>query len=67
MLDDVVTKSVCEDLSWQRRYCNSRALSFQYISKVLEIGIAAPDRTVFELECGDIGTANDFVVSVHAA
>lgn len=67
MLDDVVTETIGEHLAWQRGDGDASALALEDVAKVLEVGIAAADCAVLELEGRDIGPTNNFVIRVHAA
>jgi len=67
MLNHIITKPIRKHLPRQRRDRDTRALALQDIAEVFEVGVAAADGAVFELEGGDVGAADDFVVGVHAA
>ena len=67
MLNHIVAKPVCKHFPGQRRYRNSCGLAFQDIAEVFEIAVAPAHGRVLELEGGDVGTADNFVISVHGA
>ena len=67
MLNDIVAEPVRKHLPGQGRDRHARALPLQYVAEVFEIGVAAPHAAVLQLEGGDVGPADDFVVGVHAA
>ena len=67
VLNDIVAESIRKNFAWQWRYGDSSALALQYVSEVFEIGISPTDRAMFELESGNICTADDFIVRVHVA
>ena len=67
MLNNIVTKPVCKNLSRQRRNGHTSALPLQNIAEVLEVRVASADNAMVELEGGDIGSAHDLVVGVHVA
>ena len=67
MLNYVVGEAVGEHLPRQGGDGNPFALPLQYVAEVLEVGVAAADGAVLELEGGDVGAANDLVVCVHRA
>ncbi len=67
MLDHIIAEPIRKHLARQRRDRNTRALALEDITEVFEVRVAAADGAVFELEGGDVGAADDFVVCVHAA
>lgn len=67
MLNHIVTESIGKDLARQGWNGNPRRFPFQDIAEVFEVGVASADGAVLEFERGDVGTADDFVVGVHAS
>ena len=67
VLDDVVAEPVGEHLARQWGNGDSRALALQDIAEILEIGVAAANDRVLQLEGGDVGSADDLVGGVHVA
>ena len=67
VLDDVVAEAVREDLAGKRGDGNAGALTLQNVAEVFEVGVAAADGAVLELEGGNVGPADNLVVRVHAA
>ncbi len=66
-LDDVVGEAVGEDLAGQGGDGDAGALALEDVAEVLEVAVAAVDGALAQLEGGDVGPADDLVVSVHAA
>lgn len=67
MLNHIITESIGEDFSWERRNRHARTFALEYIAEIFKIAVAAADGAVAKLECGDIGAADNFVVGVHVA
>lgn len=67
MLNHIIRKPIREYLPRQRRDRDPRRLPLEYIPEVLEIGVSAPYDGMFQFECGDVGSADDFVGRVHVA
>lgn len=67
MLDHIVAESVRKHFARQRWDGDTRALPLEDVTEVFEVGVASADGAVLELEGGDIGAADDFVVCVHTA
>lgn len=67
MLNHIITETIREDLAGQRWYCDARAFPLQDVTEVFEVGVAASDSAVLELEGGDVRAANYLVIGVHAA
>lgn len=65
MLNHIIRKPVCEHLARQWRNRHPGAFSLENISEVLEVGIAAADYGVAQLEGWDVGACMDLVGSVH--
>lgn len=67
MLNHIVAEPVRKHLPRQRRNRHPRALPLQNVAEVLKIRVAAAHAAVQQLERGDVGSADDFVVRVHVA
>jgi hypothetical protein len=66
-LDDVVAEAVGEDLTGQGRDGDAGGLALEDVAEVLEVGVAAADGALAQLEGRDVGAADNLVVGVHGA
>lgn len=66
MLDHIIAEAVREDLAWKRGDGHPRTFPLQDVTEVFEVGVAAANGAVLQLEGGDVGPADDLVVGVHA-
>lgn len=66
-LNHIIAETIRKYLSRQRRDCDSGALTLQNVAEILKVGVATTDAALAQLEGGDVGSAQDFVVGVHGA
>lgn len=66
-LNHVIAEAVRKHLAGQRGNGHASALALENVAKVLKVGVAAVDAALAELECGDVGAAEDLVIGVHGA
>lgn len=67
VLNHVIAKTICEDLSWQRRNSNSSRFPLQDVAEVFEIRVSSANRRMTQLKGRNVGSAHNFVISVHAS
>ena len=67
VLNHIVAEPVRKHLARQGRDRDPCALPLEDVAEVFEVAVASADGAVLELEGGDVGSADDFVVRVHAA
>ncbi len=67
MLNHIIAESIRKDLARKRRDSDASGLALEDVAEVFEVGVAATDRGVTQLEGGDVGAALDFVRCVHGA
>ena len=67
MFDNIITEPIRKHLPWKWRDRDARRLSLEHVAEVFEIGVATAHDGVLQLEGGDVGSAYDLVVCVHAA
>lgn len=67
MLNHIIAKPVRKHLPRQRRYGHARGFALEDVAEVFKVRVAPAHGRVLELEGGDVGAADDFVVGVHGA
>lgn len=67
VFNHIVAEAVREHLARQRRDSDARRLALEDVAEVLEVGVAAADGRLAQLEGRDVGPAEDLVVGVHVA
>ena len=67
MLNHIVVEPVGEHFARQGRNGHASGFTFEDVAEVFKVRIAAAHRRDFELECGNVGPTDDFVVCVHAS
>lgn len=65
MLNHLIRKPIRKHLPRQRRYRHACAFALEDVAEVFKVGVAPTDGGGFELEGGDVGSAEDFVGGVH--
>lgn len=65
VLDHIITEPVRKDLAWQRWDCDASRFTLKDVAEVLEVGVAAADLGVLDVEGRNIGAAFDQVSGVH--
>lgn len=67
MLDHIIAEPVREHLAGERGDGDASRFALEDVAEVLKVGVAPTDGAMLELEGGDVGPADDFVVGVHVA
>ena len=65
VFNDIVREAICEDLAWEGRDRDARALSLQNIAEILKVAVSAANCAVSEFESGNVGPGYDFVRRVE--
>lgn len=67
VLNDVVTKAICEDFARKGRDGDPGGFALEDVPKVLKVRVAPTNGGVLQFEGGYVGPTDDLIVCVHAS